>query len=235
MKIKKTITMSEVGLDSRVNLEQLFCIMQDAITVLFEKIKLSNYYMRTIHHGIWVFSKNKVNVNKRPYFNEEVIIESNIVEVDQLRVYVKTKCLSKKKELYFEGVTECCAIDYETFRFIKTSNLKIPFKIEEVNTKYDFIESEMEYLSSFKISMPLVDSSNHLNNAKAVLPIALALSKEETENIYSSKFELAIKYSKQAMLNSEAKIYMNKKADRIDFAYKDNNDVVLELGYIKLL
>ena len=83
--------------------------------------------------------------------------------------------------------------------------------------------------------MPLVDSSNHLNNAKAVLPIALALSKEETENIYSSKFELAIKYSKQAMLNSEAKIYMNKKADRIDFAYKDNNDVVLELGYIKLL
>ena len=37
------------------------------------------------------------------------------------------------------------------------------------------------------------------------------------------------------MLNSEAKIYMNKNADRIDFAYKDNNDVVLELGYIKLL
>ena len=93
MKIKKTITMSEVGLDSRVNLEQLFCIMQDAITVLFEQLKLSNYYMRTIHHGIWVFSKNKVNVNKRPYFNEEVIIESNIVEVDKLRVYVKTKCL----------------------------------------------------------------------------------------------------------------------------------------------
>ena len=235
MKIKKTITMSEVGLDSRVNLEQLFCIMQDAITVLFEQLKLSNYYMRTIHHGIWVFSKNKVTVNKRPYFNEEVIIESNIVEVDQLRVYVKTKCLSKKKELYFEGVNECCAIDYETFRFIKTSNLKIPCKKEEVNTKYDFIESEMEYLSTFRISMPLVDSSNHLNNAKAVLPIALALSKEETENIYSSKFELAIKYSKQAMLNSEAKIYMNKKADRIDFAYKDNNDVVLELGYIKLL
>ena len=235
MKIKKTITMSEVGLDSRVNLEQLFCIMQDAITVLFEQLKLSNYYMRTIHHGIWVFSKNKVSVNKRPYFNEEVIIESNIVEVDQLRVYVKTKCLSIKKELYIEVVTQCCSIDYETFIFIKTSNLKIPCKKEEVNTKYDFIESEMEYLSSFKISMPLVDSSNHLNNAKAVLPIALALSKEETENIYSSKFELAIKYSKQAMLNSEAKIYMNKKADRIDFAYKDNNDVVLELGYIKLL
>ena len=39
MKIKKTITMSEVGLDSRVNLEQLFCIMQDAITVLFEQLK----------------------------------------------------------------------------------------------------------------------------------------------------------------------------------------------------
>ena len=37
------------------------------------------------------------------------------------------------------------------------------------------------------------------------------------------------------MLNREAKIYMNKKADRIDFSYKDNNDVVLELGYIKLL
>ena len=44
MKIKKTITMSEVGLDSRVNLEQLFCIMQDAITVLFEQLKLSPFF-----------------------------------------------------------------------------------------------------------------------------------------------------------------------------------------------
>ena len=74
-----------------------------------------------------------------------------------------------------------------------------------------------------------------MNNAKAVLPNALSLTKEETKNIYSSKFELAIKDSKQAMLNSEARIYMNKRADRIDFAYKDNNDAVLELGYIKLL
>ena len=120
--------MSEVGLDSRVNLDQLFCIMQDAITFHFEKIKRGNFHLRKNYHAIWVFAKNKITVKTRPYWNEEVIIESKIVKVDQLRVYVKTICTSKRKELYFEGVNECCAIDYETFRFVKISLLNLPYK-----------------------------------------------------------------------------------------------------------
>ena len=78
----------------------------------------------------------------------------------------------------------------------------------------------MDYVSSFKVSMPLVDSSNHLNNAKAVLPISLLLSKEEMEHIYSSNIELAIRYIKQAMVDIDVDIYMKKMLIELTFLIK---------------
>ena len=233
MKVKKIITMSEVGLDSRVNLESLFCIVQDAITVMFGEVHLSNFEMRHKHHAIWVFTKNKVTVHERPYWNSEVIINCRIVKVTPLLIYVKTDVMDKHKNVYYTGVTECCAIDYETFKFLKTNAINIPFKEEEVNIDYDFKEGEMNLLRKVTVSMPLVDSSNHLNNAKATLPLAESLTKEETLNIYSKPFELAIKYSKQAMLGEEICLFLGKDFDRINFAYKNSENQVIELGYIK--
>lgn len=233
MKAKKLIMMSEVGLDSRVNLESLFCILQDYITKMFKDIHLSNFEMRNKHHAIWVFSKNKVTVQQRPYWNTEVYINCRIVKVTPAVVYAKTDVMDKHKNIYFTGVTECCAINYETFKFIRTSEIKVPFKEENVDTTFDFKNGEVEFVKKMKVTMPFVDSSKHLNNARAVFPVAEALSKEETLNIYSKPFELAIKYSKQALLEEEIYFYLGKDFDRINFAYKNNEDQVLELGYIK--
>lgn len=233
MKANKYITMSEIGLDSRINLESLFCLMQDYITITFGDIHLSNGEMRQKHHAIWVFTKNKVTVHERPHWDQEVFINCRIVKVTPLLVYVKTDVTDKHKKILFTGVTECCAIDYETFKFLKTSELKLPHKEEEVDTTYDFKDGEMALIRDVKVSMPLVDSSNHLNNAKAVLPLAESLSKEETLNIYAKPFELGIKYSKQAMLGEEICLFLGKDFDRINFAYKNKDNQVIELGYIK--
>lgn len=227
------ISATNCGFDWDFSLEFALAFMQDCVTELYGSLNMSNFDMREKYNAMWVFTKNKVKVLRRPRWNEDLVASCNIVKANRFICYTKTSIYDKDNNLVMEGVVECCVLDFVSHKMLKLTDLNIIPTNEECDTTYHFIDEEFPFVKKFKVTHLLTDSSYHLNNAKAIFPLVDSFSEDVLEKIYSKPFELGIKYQAQAMYNTTLKMYYKYNNDELLFRYTNENGESIDLGYIR--
>lgn len=235
MKYQTLITATQCGHDPAMSLEFIFGMVQDAVTMEFDSMGCDNTTLKREYNAMWVFSKNRIRVYRRPKWNETVNVYSRVVRSGRLAAYFQTDVRSQSNELLIESMLECCIIDRDNFRFVRLE--KVPFvpASEEADTSFDFFTLDAEYVYDFKVLSSITDMSHHMNNARALVPLLDSLSLIELDSLYSHSFEISIKYVSQAMYGTELSLYRGGKDDRFFFAYRNQDGADVDIGCIKII
>lgn len=232
---KRTLQASDCAIDVKLSLENLFCIIQDAVTDMLTDMGCDNLNLTKNYNIMQVFAKHKAKVFKRPYWSEEVVINTRIAKASRLTCYIKTEVSSLSGEVYIESIIESCLLDTKTFKLMPISSVPYKFTEEEVDTSFSFSNEEMPKIKDFVVMPYLCDMLMHMNNAKALFPLVATFSLDDINEICSHKFELGIKYSAQATLGSNLSLCLSKDQAGLKFKYLAEENKVCELGYIKYL
>lgn len=233
MKEYKRITVSECAYDGKLALDHVFCVIQDSASAAFGAMSSDNYRLREKYHAMWVFTKNRTKVFSRPEWNDKILSDCRIVGKNKFRCFIKTDIYSETGNKLIESVIEACCLDTESFAYIPLENIPLIVDEEEFDGLFRFTEFISDDKKSFTVTHNLVDMSVHMNNAKALIPFAESLSFDEIKEIYSSPFEIAIKYVSQAMIETPLILSKKKTEEGYLFRYDSPSGVKTEIGYLK--
>ncbi len=226
---------SSCAIDAKLSLENIFCIIQDAVTTMFKKMHCDNVTLTTQYDIMTVFAKHKAKILNRPMWNEKIKINSRIVKKTKITFYIKTEIFDSTNKLCIESIIEACCLNKNNFRISPIQTIPFICEEEEIDTKFVFENTEMKFVKEFKVMPYLCDMLMHMNNAKALFPLAETLELDDINEIYSHPFELAVKYSAQALLGSKIQMFKEKTSNGLTFKYVGESENLLEQGYIKYL
>jgi len=171
--IKARIRYSEVGPDSKLTITSLLDLFQNTSTFQSEDLGIGVEYLKEKEKA-WVLSSWQVVINKMPSFGDEVLVETwsygikmaigyrnfrladrdgnTLCMANSLWAYIDTKkllpvrCPSEESDLY--GISD-------------------PLEMEPVSRKIA-VPDDMQPLESFEVKGYLLDTNNHVNNAKYI-------------------------------------------------------------------
>ena len=237
MKFSLNITSSYCGYDSKFANENILCIIQDCISILFEEIKCSNIILKNDYNAMWVFSKNKVKLLSKPYCTQEVNVNCRIVKMTHALCYIKTDIYSKDNTKLIEGVTECCILDKTTYRLQKLNKFNLILEEENCDVIFNFEEKDYENEESVFIHPIFCDMSLHLNNAKSLYLLMLKCDRKDLDYLNEHPFEVQIKYQGQAFIESTPTLKLLSKDHNIYYRLEESQDnqKILQIGQIKIL
>lgn len=233
----RIIEASECATDPALSLQNIYLLIQDATTNMLDEMHCDNITLTKKYNMMMVFTKHKAKVLRRPKWKEKVVINCRIAKVSKLLCYAKTEVFDESGNVLIDSVIECCCLDKKTFKILPMTNLPIISTEEDIDIKFgNFNCEELSEIKTFKVVPTLCDMLGHMNNAKAIFPFADSLEFEDFNNIFSHKFEIAVKYNAQAMMGTNLSLSYFKSDDGYRFCYLRAEDKSLvEQGYIKFL
>lgn len=198
METTKKIYSSECNFKLLMSLESILGLNQDLISLTMTEMGCDNVTLRTKYHCMWVYTRNKIHVQRRPRIGEILTLRCNPVTSNRLFAYFKTSFFDEKGNLIIEALTEMCAIDIESYRFIRLT--QIPFSFNKNEEKIEYEMQELNYSESYqRVILPsMIDYSMHLNNIKSIPMYFDTFSLEELNDFYSHSFDFTVKYTAQA-------------------------------------
>ncbi len=237
MKYTKIIEASECATEPALALQNIYLLIQDAITNMLDEMNCDNVTLTKQFDMMMVFTKHKAKVFRRPKWKEKVLINCRIAKMNKLLCYAKTEVFDENGTLLIDSIIECCCLNKNTFNISPISNIPIISTEEEIDTKFDFAKNlTLENVKSFKVIPTLCDMLGHMNNAKAIFPLADSLEIDDFNKIFSHKFELAVKYNAQAMMGTTLHLNLSKSENGYEFSYtKPEDNSIAEQGYIRFL
>lgn len=211
MKIEKKITFSECNYRSFTPLEEILKISENMITQTLEEISLDNVSLKEKCHGMWVFTHNKVHVDSRPYYNQTIRICCEIVKSNALFAYIRTIFINEEGKCIVTVLTELCAIDIVSFRFLRLTAIDFPKVNQEIDTSYDFENIPYDESVTREVLPSMLDSSMHLNNVKSISMYFDTFSLEELDSFYAHSYDFIIKYNAQGKYNDTLTLAKGKR------------------------
>jgi len=174
-----------------------------------------------ITHKAWIVIAWKLEIYRRPAWNEKVLVRSFIGKIDKLYHYRDYEILDNTGTIIAKGVAQWVMVDTITKKIqIADAKLISEFPIVEdesfdniikkVNTRINV--DEMKEVFEYKIQKRDVDTNNHMNNI-VYLDLALeCLDDEYIDNISSIEihYKTECKYGDKVtfMKDNENKVYV---------------------------
>lgn len=236
MIVKRIIRSSECNFKAELSLSGIVDIVQDLITETTKEINCDNITLRNNYQAMWVYTKNKIHLEKTVKWGEEVTIECKSVKTNQLLNYMLTEFRNKDNQVVITSLVEMCVIDINNFHFIRLSKLPITFAKENLEIDFNF-DSDVTYSKeiSFVVSPMMIDYSLHLNNTQSIHFFLDHLTLEELDNIYSNRYDFIIKYSSQAHYQDKLLLKIENKNNHYYFSFDQESGKNVSQGELILL
>ena len=161
--------------------------------------------------GMRVFAHNKVHVDSRPYYNQTIRICCEIVKSNALFAYIRTIFINEEGKCIVTVLTELCAIDIVSFRFLRLTAINFPKVNQEIDTSYDFENIPYDESVTREVLPSMLDSSMHLNNVKSISMYFDTFSLEELDSFYAHSYDFIIKYNAQGKYNDTLTLAKGKR------------------------
>lgn len=198
MEIQKVVHASDVDFEPKMSLFAIANTAQNIITETLGMMGCDNVTLRTKYHCMWVFSKSKFIVTRRPLWGETVTVSARSVMAKRLTNVMYAEFKDAEGKRIIECYVETCVIDTETFRFVKLADIPFEFPTENIDVKFPLDETEYDETFPVTVNAANIDYSMHLNNTQSILMYLGTLSVEDVHTIFSEPFTFTIKYNAQA-------------------------------------
>lgn len=191
---QKETTVSSAFTDnsSRLGLAQTSYLLQDGFTECLGDMGFDGITVRNKFNACWVVTKSKIFFNRRPDWNERILITSYPNGNSGVRTHVATEISDMTGQPLVQALQELCIIDLSTHKLMRLSKIGFPkegFPEEPTLDWPDFRDEEMGVPESMsgsgemgyqqKIFSQHIDMSNHVNNVEYI-KLSLNLFPTET-------------------------------------------------------
>ncbi len=173
--------------DSEANLSLLGAVqlVQDYVSEFFGVVKVDQTTMKNKHGAMWVFTKNRVKIERKLHWDEEFNVSCFVSSLSPVRMVIDTVFEQNKQSVLISQI-EACAVDLATQKIRRiTNDIVSPNFVEESSligafsklNQLDF-EGEMLY-KEIEIGSTSIDFCQHTNNTEYVRFVLNAFSVAE--------------------------------------------------------
>ncbi|MBR4270411.1 MAG: hypothetical protein IKQ31_01885 [Clostridia bacterium] len=162
--------------DSEAKLSLLGAVqlIQDYVSELFGIVKVDQTTMKNKHGAMWVFTKNRVKIERQLRWDEEFEVSCFVSCLTPVRMVVET-IFEHNKQIILVSQIEACAVDISTQKIRRITSEIISKNFVEVSTeKLEFSRLNMQEMESEAIDNEVVigstciDFCKHTNNTEYV-------------------------------------------------------------------
>jgi len=227
---------SEIDSSAHFSLVSILNHIQNMSTEYFQTMKIDNFTLSTQDNAVWVITKTKIKLMKRPVWKDIIFVRIYTTKVSAIRYHVEISFEDVDKECIILAKQEFCAMDIATRRGRKISTIHFPNDLEVEEEKYIAeyrhlreLFTESEYVYSQKVSSQDIDFSKHTNNVVYVRYLMNLFSCKELEEKEVEEFEIhylseskegqILKIYQKTIFENEIEFLVTNEAKEIARAY----------------
>ncbi len=169
--VRMRVSATNCDLNARLSTYGIFCIVQDVVSEYLGVLGHDNVTMRNKYNGMWVFTKNKVEIYSRPEWGVEFTVRNYVFSKSSIVLSVMTEFLDEKGNIFAISRLEVCALNFETRRIMRLSDFGMGnVEIVGSKNKIDFGRPRevSDICKTVKIESDNIDFSLHTNNVQYV-------------------------------------------------------------------
>lgn len=219
-------------------------ITNTAILNIFEDIagmhaKIAGEDLKT-SNTTWVLTGYKVNINKRPEFEDRVTVYTWPTGMRNITASREFEIRNDKDEVLITGLSNWAHIDLNTKKLFKVSQELIDgYDIE--NNKTNFNESKLKklveplnylYEKEYEVDLNWIDVNEHMNNIYYMELAQMVLPEEVRKTVDFTSFE--IMYKKEIKYKDKIRCFVGKDDNSYIVTFK-NEDLSEIHAIIKLI
>ncbi len=230
MIVNRIIRSSECNFNAELSLNGIVDIVQDLITETLKEVGCDNITLRNNYHAMWVYTKNKIHVEKSVKWSEEITVECRSVKSNRLLNYMNTNFFNKDNEIIISSIVEMCVLDINSNRFIRLTDLPFNCNNQEMDPTFYFDEVTYSNEKPFVVSPMMIDYSMHLNNTHSIHLFLESLNFDELKMIFSHSYDFIIRYNSQAHYLDKLVLKTEKKDNHFYFCFEKENEKIVSQG-----
>lgn len=170
-------------------------LIEDSVTELLGGMGIDGVTAMNKYGAMWVFSKNNMQIMRRPKWLEKLHVRCYISKHSPLRIFVDTEIGSADGEAFVRSRVEICALDLETGHIRKPVTLGFTEDMEkpEPMPGLDFSRFSKEGtspVSSVTVRSTNLDYCSHTNNVEYVRFILDTFTSKELQSREIAGLEL---------------------------------------------
>lgn len=199
-------------IDANANLSVAgaFRLVENAVTELMGQLRIDGLTVKRLYGAMWVFSKNRVKFLSSLGWGEDFYIESFITNCSPARLTIETAVKNGQDEIAAYAKTELCALDSQTGKIKKTSEVGVDGSVEKMPPLSEigfakFGDMPKAFVETVKVRSTDIDFSRHTNNVEYVRFLLDTYSVEEL--LTRPVKEIEVCYISQSFENDELQIY----------------------------
>ena len=166
-----TVTSGLVDEGSHLNVKSAMELFQDSVTEQCEKLKISNFILRDKLNAFWVVTKNKIVIDRMPFFGERIFLETFPSKPSSRFCNWNCIALDSDEEPLWKAKSEMCILDFESQNVMRMKSTCFPMDLdfrEPLDIAFDRIKTPEngEYIYTHQVRASDIDMSHHTNNVK---------------------------------------------------------------------
>ncbi len=220
---KYEVTISDIGSNNEMKLSSFLKYMQEVGAIHSGILGYGINNIKTTRKA-WVILVWKVNVIRRPIWNEKIIIKTWNSKTEKMYYYRNFEIIDEKGEIICIAESQWIMMDVDTKKIQRITDdylnkiiiLESKVSISKINTKLTDKEKE-NIIHEFIVARRDVDTNNHMNN---VIYLDMALEGLEEKRVEDIK-SFEIHYKLESKINE--KIICTKVEDENTIYLLDEN------------
>ena len=149
---------------------QFFYFLQNAMIEGFDAIDCGNRGLGIKSNGYWAVTKSKIEIFRKPYWNEKLKVIAKSFDDGKLRVNVSTEIYSENNELLAKGIQELCILDLTTHRVKRLKETCLKVNETSALAQFEKFPETENIINSFEhtVRSQNIDMSRHMNNIEYI-------------------------------------------------------------------
>lgn len=144
---------------------------QDMVTEQCDKLGVSGFTLKEKCNAFWVVTKNKIIIDRMPFWGERVIMQS--FPSKPMSRFCNWNCiaLDSDEEPLWSAKSEMCILDFENQNIMHMKSTCYPMELDfreplDISYKRFKVPEEGQYIYTRQIHYSDIDMSHHTNNVK---------------------------------------------------------------------
>ncbi len=166
-----TVTSGNIDEGSHLTVKAAMQLFQDMVTEQTKILKTDNYTLKDKYNAFWVVAKEKIVIDRMPFFNERFTMEVFPSKPSSRFATWNCIALDSDEEPLWQMKGEICILDFEKQNIMRIKSTCFPmdldfpepleFELDKIN-----IPENGEYIYTHKVRSSDIDMSHHTNNVK---------------------------------------------------------------------
>lgn len=172
--IKETVIPASIcDTNVKLSVKGAFDLVQDYLTEMLSELHIDGVSLRKKYGCVWIFTRNKIQIDRAPDWKEHCIVESYISSAKGAKMTVDTVLKDSEGKICVYSRVEMCAMDLATQRIKRVRDVGITADtyVEAPEREIEFSRLKHEGLkdiAALTVQSGDIDFIQHTNNVSYV-------------------------------------------------------------------